>query len=200
MPRKLIARCGASILATLLFAQTAPAEVIEIGGGGEITVLDRARALRVGPPFAPRPIASGLHASSGIADQLRLAADRYEIDPALLNAVAWNESRYSEAARSAKGAIGVMQLMDATARHLGVDRFDTSQNILGGAAYLKQMLIRYRGDITLALAAYNAGPGAVDRYGAIPPFPETRNYIHKIMGTPLAAIHSAPPSVIFIDP
>jgi soluble lytic murein transglycosylase-like protein len=75
-----------------------------------------------------------------------------------------------------------MQLTAGAARDVGVDRYDLAQNIQGGAAYLRRMLDRYRGDVRLALAAYNAGPGAVDRYGGIPPYRETINYVSTIVG------------------
>jgi soluble lytic murein transglycosylase-like protein len=77
-----------------------------------------------------------------------------------------------------------MQLMDDTARGLKIDRYDLAQNILGGAAYLRQMLDRYRGDARLALAAYNAGPGAVDHYGGVPPFPETMAFVASVLRGP----------------
>jgi soluble lytic murein transglycosylase-like protein len=94
--------------------------------------------------------------------------------------VAWQESRYNQAAISPKGARGVMQLMPATATTLGVDANDLRGNIDGGVAYLAQQMRRY-GDLRLALAAYNAGPGAVDRYGDVPPYTETQTYVRSIL-------------------
>jgi hypothetical protein len=95
--------------------------------------------------------------------------------------VAEVESALNQDARSRKGATGVMQLMPETARQLGVLASDTGANIRGGATYLRDLLTEYHGDAVLALAAYNAGPGAVKRYGGVPPFPETRLYIKKVL-------------------
>ena len=107
---------------------------------------------------------------------------RYQLDPALLKAVAQAESGFSADAVSKVGAKGMMQLMDSTAEALGVDDvFDPVQNIDGGARYLKAMLDRYNGDVSLALAAYNAGPGAVDKWGGLPPFQETQAYIPRVL-------------------
>jgi soluble lytic murein transglycosylase-like protein len=109
------------------------------------------------------------------------AAQRYDIPVNLLKAVAQAESSFNPNAVSKCGAVGVMQLMPATARTLGVtDSYDPVQNIMGGAKYLREMLDTFDGDTGLALAAYNAGPGAVQKYGGIPPYAETQAYVQKV--------------------
>jgi soluble lytic murein transglycosylase-like protein len=111
------------------------------------------------------------------------AAQRYDLDPALLKAVAHAESNLAPASVSHTGAKGLMQLMDSTAQQLGViDSFDPAQNIDGGARFLRQLLDHYDGNVVLALAAYNAGPGAVDRWGGLPPYSETQAYIPRVLG------------------
>lgn len=123
------------------------------------------------------------------------AAERYNLDPRLIRAVIRAESGWDSTAVSSAGAMGLMQLMPETATGLGVqDAFDAEQNIDGGARYLKQMLDRYDGELPVALAAYNAGPTAVDEHGGVPPFEETQEYVQKILSW-LAMSGSAEPLI-----
>jgi soluble lytic murein transglycosylase-like protein len=109
------------------------------------------------------------------------AAIRNSLPPAFVASVAKAESAMKQSAVSPKGAIGVMQLMPATAKSLDADPHDTEQNIDAGARLLHDLLIKYDGDVVKALAAYNAGPGAVDRYHGLPPYRETQNYVNKVI-------------------
>jgi len=111
------------------------------------------------------------------------ASERFNVPVDLLKAIGKQESNFNANAVSRCGAQGVMQLMPATAKELGVtDAFDAEQNIMGGAKYISSLLKKYEGNTTLALAAYNAGSGNVRKYGGIPPFEETQNYVKKVMG------------------
>lgn len=117
-----------------------------------------------------------------VRQHIQVAATRFGIDRNLVDAVAWQESRYNPRALSTAGAVGVMQLMPGTARQLGVrNPQDVEQNVVGGTAYLRQQLERFGNNVPLALAAYNAGPGAVMKYGGIPPYRETQDYVRQIM-------------------
>ncbi len=108
------------------------------------------------------------------------AADAEGVDRDFLRSVARIESDFQQAAISKKGAIGLMQIMPSTAKDLHVDAAEARQNALGGAKYIRMLLLRYHGNSALALAAYNAGPAAVERYAGVPPYKETRNYIVKV--------------------
>ena len=109
------------------------------------------------------------------------AAERHGLDPRLVHAVIWQESRYKPRALSHAGAQGLMQLMPATARRFGCDHAnDPTENVEAGTKYLSWLLKRFKGDITLALAGYNAGEGAVDKYNGVPPYNETQNYVRRI--------------------
>ena len=116
-------------------------------------------------------------------DEVLIAAKQTTIDPALIHAVIAVESKHNAKARSLKGAYGLMQLMPATAQRFNVrDKQNTKQNILAGAQYLRELLTAFNGDINLSLAAYNAGPGAVYKYGGhIPPYKETLEYVPKVL-------------------
>ena len=114
------------------------------------------------------------------AAAIERAAEEAGVDPKLVAAVAWTESGFRTDAVSGSGARGLMQLMPATARGLGVNPDDPTQNLAGGARYLAQQLDRF-GSVDLALAAYNAGPGAVAKHGGIPPYAETRGYVTRVL-------------------
>lgn len=135
-------------------------------------------------PVSTAPTAGGWRARAETYAQLIDAtAQHVAVHPALLRAVIAAESAFDPQAVSAKGAQGLMQLRPATAHRYGVTRpFDPAENVRGGARYLHDLLKRYRNDLELALAAYNAGENAVDRYGGrIPPYPETQQYVPTVL-------------------
>lgn len=124
--------------------------------------------------------ATALHLTA-YGEAIELAARTHDLDPALVRAVIHAESGFNARARSRKGALGLMQLMPATAREVGVaDARVPTQNILGGVQYLAGLLAQFKGDVTLATAAYNAGPAAVAKYAGIPPYAETQVYVQRV--------------------
>jgi soluble lytic murein transglycosylase-like protein len=189
--------------ATLMgLATEARADVLELGAEGARWV---SGPLAGAPAIAPQPadaaaqpvMVEGLALpESAVADPARHAAGvpprytakiaelsaRFDLSPSLLEALVWQESRWRENAVSPVGARGLAQLMPGTARYLGVNSEDPFQNLEGGARYLREQLDRFDGNLEKALAAYNAGPGRVERAGGIPNIRETQNYVAAIMG------------------
>ncbi len=156
------------------------AAVYEVGDDGAMVRLDvpvtpvRKSAAH---PQSTRAVARAAPYQPAIA----AAADRYAVSPALVSAIAHAESAFDPAAVSPAGATGIMQLMPATARQLGVDPTDAAANIRGGTAYLRTLLDRYDGDIVCTIAAYNAGPGSVTKSRCVPGFRETRLYVARVL-------------------
>jgi soluble lytic murein transglycosylase-like protein len=131
---------------------------------------------------APVPVAPPVAAATKAPRELVEAAARKNgLPPNFVHSVVSAESGYKADAVSPKGAIGLMQLMPATAQTYGANPYDPSQNVEAGAAYLRELLIKYNGDARLALAAYNAGPGAVSKYNGVPPYAETQTYIERVL-------------------
>ena len=200
-------RCALAIsalaLAPALISAPALADVLEIdngearwvAGGTAVPAADSAVApalplteIPVGMVgFLPESAVADAGAGHAIvpalyADKVSELSARYDLSPALIEALVWQESRWRENAVSPVGARGLAQLMPGTAAYLGVDSADPLANLEGGARYLREQLDRFDGDLEKALAAYNAGPGRVERAGGIPRIRETQNYVVSIMG------------------
>ena len=172
-----IALCGLTYGSQrMAFAPRPPAAVTK-------TVVDPPAAPSTAPaaPLPPlRPSIS--HSASSIVAHVKRAAHRYRVPESLVAAVVSVESEFNPRAVSRRGAVGLMQLMPTTAALLGVrDSFDPAQNVDGGAKHLRDLLDRFANDVPLALAAYNAGTGAVEQHGGIPPYPETQAFVARVM-------------------
>lgn len=171
----LLGRQLATLERTLTQAMAAITRGIETWGKSPHVASDFARA-RVNANDA------GANTPSKYAALVSDAARRHELDPGLLTAVIRQESGFQPNAISDAGAMGLMQLMPETARSLGVrDPLNPAQNIEGGATLIRSLIDRYHGQLDLALAAYNAGSGAVDRYGGVPPYRETQDYVRNVL-------------------
>jgi soluble lytic murein transglycosylase-like protein len=146
------------------------------------------------PTAANQGIASNSGSSSGEYDSLiEQAAARHGLDPAVLHGLIQQESGFDPSARSSAGAVGLTQLMPGTASSMGVaNPLDPAESIEGGARYLSQLLGEFSGNTTDALAAYNAGPGAVKQYGGVPPYAETQSYVSKVLANAEAFRQSHP--------
>ena len=189
-----LARIGALFLVLAAVSHPADAQIFSwVDATGNLVVSNVAPGTNMGiasyeVPAADTAIRTTRYVapekSRSFEDLIDEHASRQGVRKDLVRAVIQVESGFNPRAVSNKGAIGLMQLMPATARQLGVAHpFDPSENVRGGVAYLRQLLDRYNGDERLALAAYNAGPGAVDSHGqTVPPYREPRDYVSKVMG------------------
>jgi soluble lytic murein transglycosylase-like protein len=183
---QLIRRLSACVLA--LFALSAPAAHAQLQAEepapkntGGISADSTAPKPAATTPTAPAPTGPIVAAAVPHGPLIAVTARRYGLPVALFTALVWQESGFNERARSKAGARGLTQLMPGTARELGVRRvYDPAQNLDGGARYLRAQLLRFRSK-RFALAAYNAGPGAVAKHRGIPPFAETRRYVRNIL-------------------
>jgi len=158
---------------------SAPAQILDVRPDGTAVLY---KGPLIASPDGLNPLANEITPPpQPVTAAIQSAAARHALSQELIAAVAWQESRMRQNAVSHKGARGVMQLAPATAQGLGVNADDLAANVDGGTTYLAQMLDRYDGDIVKSLAAYNAGPEAVDRYHGVPPFPETRAYVNAVL-------------------
>lgn len=155
----------------------------KINGVSNITqAVDYENSDKIGSRTGNKSFSTYLNENKSLDEIFERAAKKYNVPVSLLKAIGKAESDFNPNAVSKAGAQGVMQLMPGTAKELGVtDPFDPEQNIMGGSKYIADLLKRYKGDTKLALAAYNAGMGNVKKYGGVPPFKETQNYVVKVM-------------------
>jgi soluble lytic murein transglycosylase-like protein len=153
-------------------------------GGDFNAVLAQALLPELAPAGTENPDAPAPVPPDQINQLVQQNADIWQVDPALIKSVIANESSFNANATSPVGAQGLMQLMPETAASLGVkDPYDPAQNVAGGTRYLRGLLDRFKGDTRLAVAAYNAGPNAVEKYGDVPPYAETQNYVKNVLGS-----------------
>ena len=198
----MILRAGSTValLALASLPLPAQADVLEIGPAGDARWVAGPQAVAPAPAAAEplgevpaeaalladraaaRPALSAQAVPDAYAAKVHELAARFDLSPALIEAVVWQESRWRAEAVSPVGARGLAQLMPGTAREMGVDPEDPFANLEGGARYLRQQLDRFDGDIEKALAAYNAGPGRVAQAGGVPRIRETQNYVAAVMG------------------
>jgi soluble lytic murein transglycosylase-like protein len=184
------------ILAEISAVQSRIAEITGVPASGDdtgaATAFGRALTSALGGTAQPAPAGSQASAAPAPApvppEQIDALVNTnsttWQVDPSLVKAIIANESGFNANATSKVGAQGLMQLMPSTAQSVGVrDSYDPAQNVAGGTRYLKGLLDRFNGDVRLAVAAYNAGPGAVEKYGDVPPYAETQSYVANVLGS-----------------
>jgi soluble lytic murein transglycosylase-like protein len=171
-----------SEIEAMLGKVSAPPKTLDATATSFQAQLQQASAAGPGPaPAAAAPVAGASGGDGPFKAEIDAAAAKYGVDPALLRGLIRQESNFDPNAGSPAGAQGLCQLMPGTAAALGCTNVnDPAQNIDAGAKYLRQQLDAFGGDVTKALAAYNAGPGAVKRYGGVPPYAETQNYVRQV--------------------
>ncbi|MBV9158914.1 MAG: lytic transglycosylase domain-containing protein [Acidobacteriaceae bacterium] len=196
-------RCAVLVLSLVIFHPAFASEAVYFNSGfclkaDSHAVQDQRLVLRIGtgtlefpvtevsriellPDPPNKPVVSSPALEQRPEELVTNAANTEQLPPEFVRSVAKVESGFRQNAVSRKGALGLMQLMPATATELGVDATRAPENAKGGAKYLRDLLIRYRGDSALALAAYNAGPGAVSKFRGVPPYPETRRYVLQVL-------------------
>jgi soluble lytic murein transglycosylase-like protein len=185
----------ASYPALALAASSGDVKIV-VGASGRKVILNEnlgQRARRLSTKLAALP-------DQGLEPIIQRHSDAQNLDPKLVRALIQAESGYNVKALSNKGAIGLMQLMPDTASDLNVNPYDPDQNIKGGTMYLRQMLDHFAGKVELAVAAYNAGPGAVEKHGGIPPFAETRDYVKRVLSLWRGADFGLPAAASMILP
>lgn len=201
MSHNLLATACVFAVAAALAAAPVSAEVLDLSPTGELSIrtgsgeavwhsldssparnTDTVRSVGADAPLSDAVTANQVFVPQQYSAMFQEAAAQAGLSPSLLAALVWQESRWNAAAVSPKGAIGLTQLMPATASGLGVNPRDPAANLLGGARYLRQLLDQFDGDLERALAAYNAGPERVRRANGIPQIRETRQYVSAIIG------------------
>ena len=171
------------VKAKILVSGTEDTEKAKRRGFGSLTgITNKFNALKASVLGSDIPNVSNNAPKAQILSMIDKVAQKHGVDEKLVRALVRQESGFNPNATSHCGAMGLMQLMPSTAKSLGVqDAYNPVQNVEGGVKYLKSMLEKYNGNVILALAAYNAGPGAVDKYGTVPPYAETQNYVKSIL-------------------
>ena len=168
------------VLAIILSLMLVPTNRAQNLNGGRGTISTQSFFMK---PFRPEALSDSLEHRRQFEGIVRSASYRYDVDPYLVLGMIRVESNFNAHAVSHKGAKGLMQLMPGTARlHKVADVYDPVQNIYGGVRHFRLLLDRFDGNVHLAVAAYNAGAGPVERYNSIPPYRETRNYVRRVMG------------------